>query len=59
MDILAHLATGFGAALTPVGEFALRGFDAPQTVFGLADEATASTDSGRRTPESAAAQGGS
>jgi adenylate cyclase len=34
-----------GATLTPVGEFALRGFDAPQTVFGLADEATASTRS--------------
>ena len=35
----AAFARHGGAALTPVGEFALRGFDAPQTVFGLVDEA--------------------
>jgi adenylate cyclase len=40
----ADFARHCGAALTPVGEFALRGFDAPQTVFGLADETSASTE---------------
>jgi adenylate cyclase len=38
----AEFARHCGAALTPVGEFALRGFDAPQTLFGLTDEAPAS-----------------
>lgn len=38
----AQFARHCGAALTPVGEFSLRGFDAPQTIFGLADEAAAS-----------------
>ena len=39
----AEFARHCGAALAPVGEFALRGFDAAQTVFGLADEVDAST----------------
>jgi adenylate cyclase len=39
----AEFARHCGAALVPVGEFALRGFDAAQTVFGLADEGDAST----------------
>jgi len=39
----AEFARHCGAALAPVGEFALRGFDAPQTVFALADEVDAST----------------
>jgi adenylate cyclase len=38
----AEFARHCGAALAPVGEFALRGFDAAQTVFGLADEVDAS-----------------
>lgn len=40
----AQFARHCGAALVPVGEFALRGFETPQTVFGLADEASTSTE---------------
>jgi len=43
----AEFARHCGEALTPVGDFVLRGFDAGQTVFGLADEAAAASETDR------------